>query len=66
NLLKQLVKFKQETDPQGILNPGKILPPGLDKNSPLKVLNTAMKGATMGKSLLGGLTSLLGGNSAKD
>ncbi|MDN5294039.1 MAG: hypothetical protein PWQ91_1140 [Eubacteriales bacterium] len=60
SLLQKLLRFKESTDPKGILNPGKILPPSLDRHSPLKALQVAMKGASLGKSLLGGLGKLMG------
>ncbi|GAV21813.1 FAD-binding and (Fe-S)-binding domain-containing protein [Carboxydothermus pertinax] len=62
DLVTKILGFKQKTDPSGILNPGKLLPPSLDKNSPLKALNAAMKSANFSKSLLGGLGKLLGGS----
>lgn len=52
-LVNQIWEFKQKTDPQGILNPGKVIPGSIDKNSPAKALSRAMALANTGKSLIG-------------
>ncbi|WP_428844925.1 FAD-binding and (Fe-S)-binding domain-containing protein [Calderihabitans maritimus] len=59
--LKELWEKKQELDPQGILNPGKVFPPSVDAKSPVKALNTAINMARKGQSLLGAASKLLGG-----
>lgn len=51
--VNRLWEFKQEIDPKGILNPGKIIPGSLDKNSPVRMLSKAMALANAGKSLIG-------------
>ncbi|WMW22603.1 FAD-binding and (Fe-S)-binding domain-containing protein [Methanolobus mangrovi] len=51
-LFNRVVAFKKEFDPAHIMNPGKILPPSVEKNSPIKQLSIAMKGASKGKSLM--------------
>ncbi|KUK31167.1 MAG: FAD linked oxidase domain protein [Thermoanaerobacterales bacterium 50_218] len=51
-LLKRIWEYKQKIDPVGIMNPGKIIPPSLDKNSPAKKLLTAMRVADAGKGLI--------------
>lgn len=52
-LLQDIWKFKQRVDPNGFMNPGKIIPPTLDKQSPTKMLSAAMKVANAGSSLIG-------------
>jgi len=52
NLLK-LWKYKQSVDPNEIMNPGKIIPSSLDKNSPTKFLGMAMKMANSSRRLVG-------------
>lgn len=47
----QIWRYKQQVDPNGILNPGKVIPSYLDKNSPVKLLSKAMSVANAGKSL---------------
>lgn len=44
-LLERVVAFKKETDPAGILNPGKVLPPALDPASPAKLIARAIGSA---------------------
>ncbi|WP_340818639.1 FAD-binding and (Fe-S)-binding domain-containing protein [Methanolobus sp. WCC4] len=51
-LFNRVVAFKKEFDPAHIMNPGKILPPSVEKNSPIKQLSIAMKGASKGRSLM--------------
>lgn len=53
SLVKQIWQFKQGIDPNGIMNPGKVIPGSLDKDSPVKLLSTAMSVANAGKSLFG-------------
>ncbi|ADG81421.1 FAD-binding and (Fe-S)-binding domain-containing protein [Thermincola potens] len=53
NLVNEIWAYKQKIDPQGILNPGKIIPSSLDKNSPAKTLSKAMSLANAGKGLIG-------------
>lgn len=45
--------FKKRMDPQGIMNPGKIIPASLDSQSPVKTLGAAMRMANSGKTLIG-------------
>ncbi|MDI6880276.1 MAG: FAD-binding and (Fe-S)-binding domain-containing protein [Desulfitobacteriaceae bacterium] len=51
--LQRIWNFKQEIDPKGIMNPGKIVPPSLDKQSPTKMLSAAMKVANAGSGVIG-------------
>lgn len=51
--LQQIWQLKQNIDPAGLMNPGKIVPPALDKNSPIKKLTAAMKVANAGSGLIG-------------
>jgi len=51
DLVNQVWEFKQKTDPDGILNPGKVIPSSLDKSSPAKLLSKAMYLANAGKSM---------------
>ncbi|WP_440952384.1 FAD-binding and (Fe-S)-binding domain-containing protein [Methanococcoides sp. FTZ1] len=52
DLFERIVAFKKEFDPECIMNPGKVLPPSAEKNSPIKQLSIAMKGASKGKSVM--------------
>ncbi|UGV41080.1 FAD-binding oxidoreductase [Methanococcoides orientis] len=52
DLFNRIVAFKKEFDPENIMNPGKVLPPSVEKDSPIKQLSIAMKGASKGKSLM--------------
>ena len=45
--------FKQAVDPIGLMNPGKIIPPSMDKHSPTSKLLTAMKVGKAGSGLIG-------------
>ncbi|GAB4279660.1 MAG: FAD-binding and (Fe-S)-binding domain-containing protein [Deferrisomatales bacterium] len=45
--------FKETADPQGLMNPGKVVPPSLDRRSPAKGLLRAMAAASAGKELIG-------------
>ena len=51
--LKNIWNFKQFVDPEGIMNPGKIIPISMDKQSPTKMLSAAMKVANAGSGLIG-------------
>jgi len=51
--LRDIWNFKQFVDPDGIMNPGKIIPPTMDKQSPTKMLSAAMKVANAGSGLIG-------------
>lgn len=66
-LLEQVVAFKRETDPAGILNPGKVLPIKYDPTSPVKLIARAV-GSARGVSGIGGALGKVmngNGNSAK-
>lgn len=52
-LLDRVAAFKRQTDPDGILNPGKVLPLKLDPKSPVKLIARAV-GSARGVSGLGG------------
>ncbi|HEY3365966.1 MAG TPA: FAD-binding and (Fe-S)-binding domain-containing protein [Symbiobacteriaceae bacterium] len=58
-LLARLVQHKEAVDPKRVLNPGKILPPSVDRVSPLSMLNAAVKVARVGKSVLSMASNLL-------
>ena len=51
--LKEIWSFKQKIDPGNYMNPGKIFPPSVDKDSPIKMLSAAMKVANAGSSVIG-------------
>lgn len=51
--LEEIWQYKQTVDPQGFMNPGKIIPASLDKKSPTKMLSAAMKIANAGSGLIG-------------
>lgn len=53
SMLKHIWQYKCSVDPDGIMNPGKIIPSSLDKHSPTKMLSTAMKVANAGSGLIG-------------
>lgn len=53
NRLNEIWKYKQDVDPEGIMNPGKIIPTSMDKQSPTKLLSAAMKVANTGSGLIG-------------
>lgn len=59
-LFERIVAYKKEADPLNIMNPGKVLPPSVEKNSPIKLLNAAMKMAGLSKSAVCSMGSLLG------
>lgn len=51
--LKTIWNYKQFVDPDGLMNPGKIIPPSMDKQSPTKMLSATMKVANAGCELIG-------------
>lgn len=51
--LKTIWNYKQFVDPDGLMNPGKIIPPSIDKQSPTKMLSATMKVANAGCELIG-------------
>ncbi|MBO8127301.1 MAG: 4Fe-4S dicluster domain-containing protein [Firmicutes bacterium] len=65
--LRELWDYKQTVDPKGILNPGKVFPTSLDKKTPTKLLQSSMRAAKLGKSVLSkiGLSMAAGGGSTK-
>ena len=66
DLLERVVAFKHETDPAGILNPGKVLPIKYDPTSPVKLIARAV-GSARGVSGIGGALGrvMAGGGEAK-
>ncbi|SJZ75054.1 FAD-binding and (Fe-S)-binding domain-containing protein [Selenihalanaerobacter shriftii] len=64
--LNEVWDYKQTVDPNGIFNPGKIIPGTLDKNSPVKLLKTAMKTAKLGTFIYGMAGKLFVKNKPKD
>lgn len=66
-LLERVVAFKRQTDPAGILNPGKVLPIKYDPDSPVKLIARAV-GSARGVAGIGGALGRVmkgNGNSAK-
>lgn len=51
--LSDIWKFKQSVDPTKVMNPGKVIPPSMDKGSPTAKLVSAMKVGEFGKGLIG-------------
>lgn len=51
--LSDIWGFKQSVDPKRIMNPGKVIPPSMDKSSPTSKLVSAMKVGEFGKGLIG-------------
>jgi Fe-S oxidoreductase/FAD/FMN-containing dehydrogenase len=51
--LSDIWNFKQSVDPSGIMNPGKVIPPSMDKGSPTSKLVAAMKVGNFGSSVIG-------------
>jgi Fe-S oxidoreductase/FAD/FMN-containing dehydrogenase len=41
--LEKAYRFKKQMDPEGIMNPGKVFPGFLDKNSPVRLMNVMAK-----------------------
>ena len=41
--MTKLWEFKKKVDPRGILNPGKVFPPSLDRGSPITRLNQLIR-----------------------
>jgi len=67
--LNKIWEYKRSVDPNGIMNPGKIVPASIDKNSPTKLLGMAMKMANSSRRLVGLagllLTNAQGGSAKK-
>lgn len=61
DLLKRVAAFKAATDPAGIMNPGKVLPPALDPKSPAKLIARAIGSARGVAGLGAALGRVLGG-----
>lgn len=61
-LLGRVVAFKKATDPAGIMNPGKILPPKYDPASPVKLIARAVGSARGVAGLGGALGRVMSGN----
>lgn len=59
--LKRVASFKAETDPAGIMNPGKVLPPSLDGKSPAKLIARAIGSARGVAGIGAALGRVLGG-----
>ncbi|HHY26009.1 MAG TPA: FAD-binding oxidoreductase [Desulfitobacterium dehalogenans] len=51
--LERIWEYKQSIDAEGIMNPGKVIPPSLDKQSPIRMLSGAMKIANAGSGVIG-------------
>lgn len=67
DLLKEIASFKAKSDAAGIMNPGKVLPPSLDPNSPAKLVSHAIGSARGVAGIGAALGRVLGGknNEAK-
>lgn len=52
-LTNEIWDYKKQIDPQGIINPGKVIPSSLDIKSPAKMMSKAMALANTGKSVIG-------------
>lgn len=50
--LNKIWAYKQYIDPKGMMNPGKVIPSSLDKNSPTKNILRAMNFANAGKGVI--------------
>ncbi len=50
--LARVWDYKQRVDPGGIMNPGKVIPPALDRKSPTRMLLSAMSVAEKGRELI--------------
>ncbi|MFC1992929.1 FAD-binding and (Fe-S)-binding domain-containing protein [Chloroflexota bacterium] len=59
--LLKAYEFKQKIDPENIINPGKVFPDSLDKNSPIKKLNLMIKLAKNQIGVIRAADKLLGG-----
>lgn len=59
--LKRVAEFKAATDPAGIMNPGKVLPPSLDPKSPAKLIARAIGSARGVAGIGAALGRVLGG-----
>jgi len=64
-LLTRIVDFKKKTDPAGIMNPGKIMPPAYDPNSPVKLIAHAVASARGVAGIGGALGKLMTGQGTK-
>lgn len=51
--LSDIWLYKQSIDADSLMNPGKIIPPSMDKNSPTKMLLASMKLGSAGSGLIG-------------
>ncbi len=60
-LLEKVSAFKAETDPAGIMNPGKVLPVSLDEKSPAKLIARAIGSARGVAGIGAALGRVLGG-----
>lgn len=54
-------QFKREVDPEGVMNPGKVFPPSLDKGSPIKKVNLLLKLGKKAEGPAARIDKLLGG-----
>lgn len=61
-VLERVVAFKRETDPSGILNPGKVLPIKYDPDSPVKLIARAVGSARGVAGIGGALGRVMQGN----
>lgn len=61
DVLKRVADFKGATDPAGIMNPGKVLPPSLDPKSPAKLIARAIGSARGVAGIGAALGRVLGG-----
>lgn len=64
-LLERVVDFKKTTDPAGILNPGKVLSPKYDPDSPVKLIARAVSSARGVAGIGGALGRMLKGDRPK-
>jgi len=63
-LLERVVAFKRQSDPAGILNPGKVLPIKYDPASPVKLIARAVGSARGVAGIGGALGRVMAGNGA--
>ncbi len=59
--LDRAFKFKKEVDPNGIMNPGKVFPAFMDKDTPIRTISLLNKLATSQMGLINVVDSILGG-----
>ncbi|MDP2917184.1 MAG: FAD-binding and (Fe-S)-binding domain-containing protein [Dehalococcoidia bacterium] len=64
--LKRIHAFKQEIDPDYILNPGKVFPPSLEKDSPIKRLSLMTRMAQSQTALIKVMDRLFGGKAPSE